>query len=353
MINALTIGGGERTFVSQVRTLSRAGWRVHVALLFKTGELRDELIIPADHVHVLSFRSVFDIGGYFRARRLVRAIQPDVVYSTLNEANAIARVLSFVAPRYCLITREANMADVKPFFYKTLDVLTGFRSQAIIAVSGAVRDSLLSYAPHLASRVRILHNAVHVPLNPPEHVRQQDDAVRILSVGSLDEKKDHEVLVRALAQLPGNFSLTIVGKGVLGARLARVAAEVGVTRRVRFAGAMPPSNLAALYASHDILALPSRREGCPNVVLEAYAAAIPVIAFDIPGIREFVTEKTGILVNERSPKALARAIESEFSEHVKIREMGRAGYELAKSAFAPDLHNRSLLQIIHSCCQAI
>ncbi len=332
-INALAVGGAEKVFIKQAEALRKSGWNVHFALVFREGDLRSNLSLPKENVHVLGMRSIFDIFGYLRARSLISKLRPNIVYSTLNEANAIARILSLISPRYALITREANMADIKPSIYKTLDKLLGSRSKVIIAVSEAVKDSLAAYAPYLKARTKVLYNSVNVPSEAPNREWPRGGDVKLLSVGSLDEKKDHEILIRALAHLPERFHLTIIGKGKLLSKLENVADKVGVRGRVNFMGGISPKDMPAQYAAHHLFVLPSKREGCPNVVLEAYAAALPVVAFDIPGMSEFVTESAGILVKERNPQTLASAIEQITESEEKLQQMGQAGYELVKKDY--------------------
>ncbi len=345
-INALAVGGAEKVFIKQAEALEKSGWNVHFALVFREGELRSNLTIPKENVHVLGMRSIFDISGYFRARTLIAKVRPAIVYSTLNEANAIARILSLISPRFKLISREANMADIKPMIYKALDILLGFRSSVVIAVSGAVRDSLAAYAPYLKSRTRILYNSVVVPDQITARDWPRGGEVRLLSVGSLDAKKDHEVLVRSMQHLPERFRLTIIGKGKLESHLKSVAEEMGVKGRIDFKGTVSPKDMPAQYAAHHLFVLPSKREGCPNVVLEAYASALPVVAFNIAGMNEFVTESAGILVSERTPQALASAIEQITKSDENLQRMGKAGYELVKSQYTPEKKTHELESIL-------
>jgi glycosyltransferase involved in cell wall biosynthesis len=98
-----------------------------------------------------------------------------------------------------------------------------------------------------------------------------------------DEVKRLDVLVRAVATVPG-FTLALIGDGPEAPRLRRLAAELGVTRRVRFAGEI--TEAARLFAAFDVFASAARKEGLPLAIVEAMALGLAVVASDIPAHRE-------------------------------------------------------------------
>ncbi len=99
----------------------------------------------------------------------------------------------------------------------------------------------------------------------------------VLFVGNLVPVKGIDRLFRAMAELP-QARLRIVGDGPLRRKLARLAVKLGIHDRVDFLGRKPPKEVADLMRAADVLCLPSRSEGMPNVVLEALACGAPVVA---------------------------------------------------------------------------
>jgi glycosyltransferase involved in cell wall biosynthesis len=323
LINSLTVGGAERVFVNDANVLHEHGWDVHVATLFSNGQLARDLSVPADHLHALNAKSFLDMRAMRTLRALCKKNGIRTLYTTLNESNAFGR-FAVLGTDVALMTREANMADIKPPKYKLLDMLVGWRSKRIIAVSEAVKRSVVGYAPWLQERTVVLYNGVEVPPVPPS-LAPVEGGIKLLCVASLTKKKDQAVLLRALALLPKDFSLTLVGEGGERAHLEALSAELGVSDRVQFAGILGNAALIAVYRSHHVFVLPSKREGCPNVVSEAQRFALPVVAFDIPGMSEFVSDESGIRVIKRTPETLAAAIQK-AADPAQARAFGEAGF---------------------------
>lgn len=346
--NSLMTGGAEKVFMLEARELSARGHDVHMLLLFRAGELADSLALPRERVHVARMRSVFDVAGFFRALGIVRDIQPDVMYSTLNEGNFVARLLALFVWHARVVSREANMADVKGVLYRLGDRVLGWRPSVIIAVSRAVGDSVLSYAPYLKNRIRVLYNPVSLP-EPREHAAHK--GTKLLNVGSLTPKKDQQILVRALEFLSEDFSVTFVGDGQERASLEGLAAELKVENRVTFVGPVSPERVGEFYASHDVFVLTSSREGCPNVVLEALSHKLPVVTFDIPGMKEFVSPEWGALVEKRDPHALAEAIQRTATSSEARARLGTRGYDHVKHEHSVEQHMDDLgviLNLLHT-----
>lgn len=344
LINSFAVGGAERVFINDAIALRARGWDVHTAVLFARGALASELDAADIPVHELTWRSIFDIRGVLRLRRLVRDIAPSAVLSSLNEANAAARFARLLGARARLFSREANMADAKGLKYKVGDVVFGWLSSTIVAVSKAVGDSQCAYAPWLRSRVAVLYNGADVSLPPP--VRHFEHAHKLLAVGSLTEKKDHEILIRALALLPEQVRLTVVGTGPLEGELEALVAQLGLGGRVSFLGHVPHASLREVYESHDLFVLPSKREGCPNVVSEAQSAGLPVVAFSIPGMDEFVSAESGVLVRERSVSALSGSIAALIADAVNMASLGAAGYAEVCQNRSNGAHVQKLLELL-------
>ncbi len=136
------------------------------------------------------------------------------------------------------------------------------------------------------------------------------DGPVVLVVGHLIERKDPLLALDAFARgAPANALCCFVGRGALEADLRARADELGVAERVRFAGERTPDELATLYAAADALLLTSRREGRPNVVLEALASGLPVLATDAGGTAELLSRwKAGSLAQTRDAAQLGRML---------------------------------------------
>jgi len=159
----------------------------------------------------------------------------------------------------------------------------------------------------------------------------------LLFVGRLTRQKGVDLLLRALAILPGSLALDVVGDGEERESLMALASSLGVADRVRWHGARPTSELAPIYRRACALVVPSAEEGLGLVAVEAQLCETPVIGFASGGVVDVIRDgETGILVSDRTPEALARAISSLLERPDRGRELGRRGAVQARAAFAPD-----------------
>ncbi len=195
------------------------------------------------------------------------------------------------------------------------------QAAGIVAVCAALKEALIELDVP-SEKIRVLRNGVDLALFRP----QDKEAARVgmklggrilLSVGHLIERKGHDLIIRALPQLPAT-QLVIAGEGPLGDTLVRLARDLGVADRVRFVGNLPQRDLVGLYNAADILVLASSREGWANVLLEAMACGTPVVASNVWGTPEVVASPdAGELLEERTPTAIVHAVERLFARMPK------------------------------------
>ena len=126
------------------------------------------------------------------------------------------------------------------------------------------------------------------------------------TAGRLEKVKGHEFLVKAMAHLPSDVMLVLVGKGSAYETLAESARALGVDDRVRFFGHR--DDLERVFPAFDVFCLPSLNEGLPRVLMEAQAAGLPIVATDVGAVRRIVAPSSGRLVTVGDPLALAEAI---------------------------------------------
>lgn len=192
----------------------------------------------------------------------------------------------------------------------------GRQAAGMIAVSEALRRAMIEIGLP-AHRIRMLRNGVDLTMF---RATARDETRRalglagpaLLSVGHLIERKGHDRVIGALAELPG-FTLLIAGDGPERAALEALAAAQGVGDRVRFLGAVPHDTLARIYSAADALVLASSREGWPNVLLEAMACGTPVVASNVWGAPELVCDPAaGVLMPALSAEGVVAGVKALF-----------------------------------------
>lgn len=207
------------------------------------------------------------------------------------------------------------------------------RRAAFVAVENAFdRDHYFAELPD--ERVLVNRGGVLLDGPPPDPPRVESGELRILSVGTLQEKKGHRHLVAALRLLRERsvgFRCLVVGSGPLERELREAIDASGLSELVTLEPYRPHAELLRLYAEHDVFALPcvvtpdGDRDGIPNVLVEAAAAGCALVSTPVSGIPELVEDAaSGLLVPERDEQALAHALER-LAEDPELRRTLVAG----------------------------
>jgi glycosyltransferase involved in cell wall biosynthesis len=165
-----------------------------------------------------------------------------------------------------------------------------------------------------------------------------DDPPLILGVGRLIEKKGFADLIRACAKVGPRARCVIVGKGALERELRALARELDAD--VELAGPLPRERLLDLYRRAAMVVAPcvvgsdGNRDGLPTVLIEAMALEVPVISTDVTGIPELVEhERTGLLVPQHDPDAIAAAIERMLADRAVAAALAANARERVEREF--------------------
>lgn len=220
--------------------------------------------------------------------------------------------------------------------YKRIHRLAISGSCFTVGVSHGIVEALAKRTPELVNRFRFVPNGVDELFyavsshSRPDPLRQ----VKLLFAGSLIERKGLDLLLKALGSIQtiDTWALTVAGDGPELDRLMRLSASLGISERISFVGSVSPERMPSLMADHHALVLPSRGEGRPNIILEAMAAALPVVATNIDGTGELVqNDRTGLLVPPNDYASLADAIASILRGPEDLERFGLAGRNWMRS----------------------
>jgi glycosyltransferase involved in cell wall biosynthesis len=235
----------------------------------------------------------------------------DIVHATLPHASATARLALPLRGRPAVVVSERDVEPRAPARAAVERVLARV-TDLYLANSQAVAEALVASVPAAASRVRVVPNAVDTAVFFPARERPPAPP-RVGAVGRLSREKGLDVLVGAARLLAGSMPelwVLVAGEGPSAKELQSMA----VDSPVRFVGPLDPGPAVADFLrSLDVFVLPSRREGRPNALIEAQACGVPVVASDIPAVRE-VLGNAGRLVPPGDPHALADALRAALSD---------------------------------------
>lgn len=307
-------GGAEIFFTRLALALARAGEEQRIVIR-RDAERAATLRAGGVHADELAFGGVFDWTTRRRLKAIVAAWRPQVVLTWMNRATALCPRGEFVH-----VARLGGYYDLK--YYRRCDHLIG-NTPDIVAY--LVRQGWP------AARAHYLPNFVPARAAPPAPRALFDTpsgAPLALALGRLHQNKGFDVLLEALAAAPG-VQLWLAGEGPRDADLKDQARRLGIAARVRFLGWR--ADTAALLAAADMLVCPSRHEPLGNVVIEAWAAGVPVIAAASQGPSALIRDgENGLLVPIDAAKPLATAMNrlaGAADERARLAAAGRRSYE--------------------------
>jgi glycosyltransferase involved in cell wall biosynthesis len=213
----------------------------------------------------------------------------------------------------------------------------------LVTCSEASREHLARLAP--PAKVELVYHGLDLSRFPQgASFREENPAgAVILSVCRLVEKKGVDVLLEALARLPGDtpWRFVHVGGGPLGKRMKRKAEALGIAQRVTWRGPLAQRELLQEYRSADLFALASRvardgdRDGLPNVLMEAQSQGLACVATRVSAIGELISDGVnGRLVAEGDAPALAAALAELIASPAHRRALGEAGAARVRAQFA-------------------
>ena len=338
LVDSVEFGGAEQVLVQLTRGLDRDRWRsivIHDRRAVRlAGRLANAAIVGrARDLARLGRRRLDAVVGIVALARAIRAESPAIVHihrpwprsgRALFVAATLARPSAIVVTEHLITGR----ADVKRRLAERL--LTG-RVTRWIAVSPEVADGLTRRLGIAADRVEIVRNGV----SPRPIARTRPRRDHVLVVAQLRPQKGHLTLIDAAARLPERITVTLAGDGPERAAIERRIGELGLAERVNLAGFV--DDVGPLLDAASVVVLPSRFEGFPLVVLEAMAAGRPVVATDVPGTNELITDgETGLLVPVDDPVRLATAIQRLLDDPAEAEQMGARARARVTERFGVD-----------------
>jgi glycosyltransferase involved in cell wall biosynthesis len=333
VITELEVGGAEKCLANLAVSLDPTRFQPTVIALAKPPP-NDLLVrklearnVPVHFLNLLHWRQSW--AGLQRLTFFLREQKPKIVQTFLFHANVLG---AMAAARANIANVFAGARVAEPRWIRlAIERWALARSAAIICVSDAVADH---YERHGFPREKLktIPNGIDVdawrdaPAARLDSFQTAPERRIILFVGRLDRQKGVDVLLKAMpavfAELP-DVDLFLVGDGPERSSLTHLASTAKALRgRVHFTGWQ--DNIAQIMKASQVVVLPSRWEGMPNVVLEAMAAGLPVVASQTHGVRELL----GTNADEQScPPGDARELSSKLVAILQDRELrGRLGH---------------------------
>lgn len=300
------------------------------------GELTDPDVFVQRVPLQRELRPVGDIRAFRALRSLARELRPRIVHTHMAKAGTLGRL---AAPKTARTVHTYHGHVLAGYFSRTsarffaeIERRLAHRTDVLVAISPEVRDELLELGIGEPDRYRLIplgfDLARHLRVSGPSgelraRLKIASDAPLIGAVGRLTAIKDIPTLVRAVQRVDGAH-LALLGDGDQRGSLDHLVRTLSMGHRVHFVGWW--TDVASALADLDVVALSSVNEGTPVALIEALAAARPVVATDVGGVRFVVEDEvTGLLAPPGDPAALAAQLERVLGDRELAIRMGAAG----------------------------
>ena len=304
-------------------------------------------------VEAIAENGRFDRAVPARIAELVRTLDPQIVQTHNVKSHFFLRQSGLWRDRAWVAFHHGFTAeDLKMRLYNATTRWSLPAARHVVTVCQPFVQQLVRRGVR-PERISVRHNSVK-PFAPLEAdslraARAEIPAAQgtplIVTIGRLSSEKGHLDLMEAAAELlrvNGRFHLVLVGEGIERPRIEAARRRLGLQNHVTLVGLR--ADVRPYYAMADIVAIPSRSEGSPNVLLEAMISCRPIVATRVGGIPEIATHReTALLVDARDPAAMAGELARLLGEEDLRVRLAAQARRLAEESYSPDAYRRGLI----------
>ena len=340
LLQGLAIGGIERMVLDLVGGLPRGDYATSFCTFDRVGALADEVAAAGMPLHFRPRRGAIDLGFVLWLARLLRRERIDLLHAHNATAFFYGAAATSLVPKTRFLYTEHDRVFPTPLRERGIHAVLARRTHAVVTVSETLKQNLVRYESFPPCRVHVVKNGVH--LSPPSRTR--DAMRRDLTLGErptagiiarLAPVKDHAFLLRAwkqvIAAVP-DAVLLVVGNGSQEKTLHALAADLQLDDAVRFLGFR--RDIPDLLQCMDVFVLSSLSEGLSLTLLEAEAAALPIVATRVGGNPEVVVDgETGFLVPSRDEPQMASALARLLQDGALRARLGARGQSFYRAHF--------------------
>jgi len=291
----------------------------------------------------IQFLSKFSLKTVWRIHKIISHLRPNIIHVHGTKAGWLGRLAAFLNRRGKLVWTSHLLPEeffsALPFFQKNLfpwlHYFLNLTTDRFIALSNYQAQSMVKKPFFSKKKIKIIPNGVsphQFPLDGKESFKKfkrkngiKNGEIIIGTAVRLSPQKSVDTLIKAFFELKKRAErptpkLLIIGDGEQRQALEILVQELNLNSSVIFTGFLPDAS--AMIKIFDLFILPSKFEGMPLSILEAFAAEVPVIASKVSGIPELITEgETGWLVKPESPQKLLEKMDMVLSDLNKAKQV--------------------------------
>ncbi|MCH5248422.1 MAG: glycosyltransferase [Lachnospiraceae bacterium] len=343
-IGSLNKGGAERVFVNLAEYFLSRGYKVVMVTQYQK---EDEYILDSNIKRVISDITPEETTGsrmrnFYRRMKKLRNVwkleQPDLVLSCVGKNNFMTVVTTMFTKTKPVVSVVGEAKEEYPnALMKALANLLFPCAAGVILQTERSREF---FNKKVRKTTVILPNSLNPLFIRPRFSGERQK--RLVSVGRLDANKNHEMMVRAFANLTDKYpeyTLTIYGEGELREHLLKLIESLNLTEKVSLPGIIP--NVADNIEKAALFLHTSYSEGVSNAIIEALALGLPVIATDVPsgGTVELIRHnENGLIIPPGDQTALEAAIDTVLSDNALAEKLGNEACKI-QDKLAPEKVN--------------
>ena len=343
IIPSLGKGGAERQLFELVKGINRNKFLPVVISLSEGGHWKKEIQSLGVEVIELKRKKNKEFSRLFRLVKILRTINADIVHTYMFSANTYGRIAAISSGISTIIASERNIGMIgmdKKKYHIFLDKLLSYFSKKIICNSYYCSSSLVNNQSIRKNKVITIHNGIDITRYNINSSKTNSNKKVIGTVGRLEHQKNHKLFLQIAKSTLDKYDnhkpeFIIIGDGELYSELNEYSKELGIEDNIKFYGERHDLNI--LYKNMDVFVLTSFFEGLPNVIMEAMASGLPVVATDAGGTSELVKNNiTGFLCPSGNADILADKVDYLLQNEQEAIKMGKKGRERIKTDFSID-----------------
>jgi glycosyltransferase involved in cell wall biosynthesis len=339
-----TLGGGERIVLNLAALLPKYGYRASI-LTFSVHPDSVALKSRPCPIYVLPLQRTYDLTALraaFELRRFLRLQQVQIVQTFFESSDLWAGFVTKAMSKAKLIWSRRDMGILRARKHHIAYRLMASAPDAVFAVSEQVRKHCIEVDRIDPTRVQTIYNGLNLAdWNTVFRPAKAPGELLVTTIGNIRRVKGHDIFIKAAAFILPRFpkvSFSIAGDVLEAdyfAELQTLVRDLNLSDHFHFVGGI--TNLREHLSVADIFVLPSRSEGFSNAIVEAMAAALPIVATNVGGNAEAVKDGvSGFVVPSDDPAALSAAIIRLLSDPSLAKAMGEAGKDLVAENFTAE-----------------
>ncbi|HYV25000.1 MAG TPA: glycosyltransferase [Pyrinomonadaceae bacterium] len=364
IIDSFEQGGSERQALQLLRQLHESGRvNVRLACLQDKGSLKAEAEkLGIGEIHEYPLTSFYDLNFLKQLRRFMRYVKEnhiDIVHTHCFYTNIFGMIGAHLARVPGRLTSKGETDGFRTTMQKRVERFSFRLAHRVIANCLVVRDMLIRegvdpkriiqhYNGLDLDRMKVRPDLTREAARAQFGLPQTGKRFMTIVANLRNPVKDHEMFLRAAARVKSaqvtDAAFVIAGEGELMPGLRELANQLGIAEDVHFIGRCDDVS-TLLFASH-VGVLSSKAEGFANAILEYMAVGLPVVATDVGGVREAISEgQTGFIVPGGDDAQMAARIIEVLSDDNRAREMGARGRGLVGDKFSSEHHLQNTLEL--------